>query len=219
MSTPDPPPTTTTTNTTAQPPPQSSITHTAAIAAAILCPIALLLPTRGGGAGKRTLQNALLGGAAFWGFDRLAADYTGKSITARSGERWGSFFGISNNTKEEEVKEGGEKEKNAVGIMHNLPTERAARNKELMQAEKRRRAEAEGRVFDGGDGTKKGGLWERLWMGGEKEGWREKRLEEERKALESGKGYGGLIADQVREVWKGEDTKDGKGDGEGKKGE
>jgi uncharacterized protein YdaU (DUF1376 family) len=58
------------------------------------------------------------------------------------------------------------------------------------------------------------GLVERFWMGGEKEGWQEKRLEEERKAIESGKGYGGLIADQVREVWK------GKGDGEGgKKGE
>jgi hypothetical protein len=46
---------------------------------AILGPIALLLPARGPRGLKSTLQNAVLSGAAFWGFNQLAEEYTGKS--------------------------------------------------------------------------------------------------------------------------------------------
>ncbi|KAL1649121.1 hypothetical protein SLS58_001693 [Diplodia intermedia] len=45
------------------------------------------------------------------------------------------------------------------------------------------------------------GVLQRVWMGGEKEGWRERRLKEEREAIEEGRGYGDLIMDQVWEVW------------------
>lgn len=41
----------------------------------------------------------------------------------------------------------------------------------------------------------------KVWMGGEKEGWLERRLQEEKKAIEEGKGYGDLIMDHVWEVW------------------
>ncbi|KAK3308903.1 uncharacterized protein B0T15DRAFT_491455 [Chaetomium strumarium] len=187
-------------------PERNPITHNAAIAAAILCPIALLLPTRGG-AGKSMLQNSVLGGASFWGFNQLAHDYTGKSITARSSERWGALLGRSPQEQQQ-----GQEHKTGTGlVLAGLPTERAARNRELMEAERRRRAEAEGREYKGKDHR---GLWERMWMGGEKEGWKEKRLEEERKAIESGKGYGGLIMDQISEVWRGRGKEKGKGDGE-----
>ncbi|KAL2160570.1 hypothetical protein VTH06DRAFT_1258, partial [Thermothelomyces fergusii] len=63
------------------------ILHNAALAMAVLCPVALVLPTRGGGRAKSTLQNAVLGAAAFWGANQLAEDYTGKSTAARSAER------------------------------------------------------------------------------------------------------------------------------------
>ncbi|KAK4242491.1 hypothetical protein C8A03DRAFT_29250 [Achaetomium macrosporum] len=195
-------------------PERNPITHNAAIAAAILCPIALLLPTRGG-AGKSMLQNSVLGGASFWGFNQLAHDYTGKSITARSSERWGALLGRSPQEQHQQ-----QENKKGVVRVAGLPTERAARNRELMEAERRRRAEAEGREYKGKDTR---GFWERMWMGGEKEGWKEKRLEEERKAIESGKGYGGLIMDQISEVWGGkgkgdgeEGKKKGEGEGEGK---
>ncbi|AEO62547.1 uncharacterized protein THITE_2106850 [Thermothielavioides terrestris NRRL 8126] len=228
-----PPPPAAAEESTPPPTPYNKFTHNAAIAMAVLGPIALLLPTRGS-ATKSTLQNALLGGAAFWGFNQLAEDYTGKSITARSAERWGAMLGVSfpsfsfsssssggagQGKEEEKEKENQKKKETESSTSLWLPTERAVRNKELMEAERRRRAEAEGRPYKGKDTR---GLWERLWMGGEEEGWKEKRLEEERKALESGKGYGGLIMDQVREVWGGKDKSgreegDGKGKGEGKK--
>ncbi|KAK0754953.1 hypothetical protein B0T18DRAFT_400368, partial [Schizothecium vesticola] len=55
-----------------------------------------------------------------------------------------------------------------------------------------------------------------------REGWQERRLEEERKALESGKGYSDLIWEAFEEAWgmkkkarEGEEEK--KGEGEEKK--
>jgi hypothetical protein len=49
----------------------------------------------------------------------------------------------------------------------------------------------------------KGGLGKvakAIWMGGETEDWRRKRAEEEKKALEEGIGYGGLIMRHIREA-------------------
>jgi hypothetical protein len=47
----------------------------------------------------------------------------------------------------------------------------------------------------------------KIWMGEEKEGWKEKRLREEQEALDDGRGYGGLIMDQIKEVWYGSEKK------------
>lgn len=38
-------------------------------------------------------------------------------------------------------------------------------------------------------------------MGGEKEGWKERRMKGEREALEKGEGYGSLIAKHFREAF------------------
>jgi hypothetical protein len=49
----------------------------------------------------------------------------------------------------------------------------------------------------------KGGLGKvakAIWMGGETEDWRRKRAEEEKRALEEGIGYGGLIMRHIREA-------------------
>jgi hypothetical protein len=187
---------------------------------AVLCPIALILPSRGGrGVAKSTLQNAVLGGASFWAFNQLAHDYTGKSITARSNERWGRIFGVStsSSSSSSSAPTGSSSSSSSSDDvaapagksgMFGLPPQ-AERNRLLMEAERKRRAEAEGREYVPKDGKgvstgKTASLWERLWMGGEKEDWKERRLEEERRALESGRGYGDLIMQQVKEVWKGE---------------
>ncbi|KAG7288761.1 hypothetical protein NEMBOFW57_005118 [Staphylotrichum longicolle] len=172
-------------------PTPNPITHNAALAMAVLCPIALLLPARGG-RGKSLLQNLILGGGAVWAVDTLATDYTGKSVTARSAERWGSLLGIAPKSEEEKEAERKKKEEvGAGGFLGALPTERAARNKALMEAERKRRAEAEGRAYvPRGEGESKG-LWERVWMGGEKEGWKERRLEESAGRWRAGRGMAG----------------------------
>jgi hypothetical protein len=40
-----------------------------------------------------------------------------------------------------------------------------------------------------------------VWMGGETEGWKERRLKEERERLAKGEGYGDMIMDQIWDVW------------------
>lgn len=45
------------------------------------------------------------------------------------------------------------------------------------------------------------GFAERIWMGNETAGWKERRIQEEQKALAEGKGYGDLITEYIRDVW------------------
>jgi hypothetical protein len=57
------------------------------------------------------------------------------------------------------------------------------------------------------------GVVQRVWMGGESEGWKERRLREEQKALSEGKGYGDLIQEHIWDVWTwgGKEGKGGEG--------
>ena len=49
------------------------------------------------------------------------------------------------------------------------------------------------------------GLFERkakeVWMNGETEGWKERRLKVENEKIAKGEGYGSMIVDQISEVW------------------
>ncbi|RAL02266.1 uncharacterized protein BO80DRAFT_424175 [Aspergillus ibericus CBS 121593] len=42
---------------------------------------------------------------------------------------------------------------------------------------------------------------EKIWMGGETEDWKERRLRKEQQMLDEGKGYGDLIKDHIWDVW------------------
>lgn len=64
-------------------------------------------------------------------------------------------------------------------------------------------------------GSEKRSTLGNLWMGGEKEGWKERRMQEEREALERGEGYGSLIAKHFQEAFGVEEkNEDGKGKGD-----
>ncbi|KAH6883075.1 hypothetical protein BKA58DRAFT_374404 [Alternaria rosae] len=91
-----------------------------------------------------------------------------------------------------------------------LPTERAKEMQKILQEERERSR----RTLERKEGQEKGILG-KLWMGDEEEGWKERRLEEEKKAIEEGKSYGDMIFEQIWEVWNW-DKKKGK-DGESKK--
>ena len=184
------------------------ILHYGAIGASILGPIAFLIP-----AGRKNfstqLQNALLASGSFWGFNQLAYDYTGRSIVQRSNERWGKIFS---------------------SLEGDLPTEKARAVKAQLEAQKLARRQDEAaraeterlRLED--EEMKRKGLLTRVWMGDEGEDWKQRRIEEDKKALESGKGYGDIIMDQIWEVWnqttgkgKKEEKVQEKGDGKGEK--
>lgn len=90
-----------------------------------------------------------------------------------------------------------------------LPTERArevqARLREAREDERRKLGKTE-------DDDK--GVLKKIWMGGESAGWKERRLEEEKKAIEEGKGFSDMILEQVWDVWNWD--KKGKSEGEKK---
>ncbi|KAI3401064.1 hypothetical protein diail_775 [Diaporthe ilicicola] len=167
--------------------------HNSAIAAAILGPVALLMPPRRVG-----LQAMLLSGGTFWATNVLAYDWTGESITQRFDRRWQTMF------------DGG------------LP-EKARRNQELMRLERERREaqlpEAELRALREAREKKEAasrGIVSRIWMGDEKEDWRQERAKKEKETLENGEGYGTLIMDQVKEVFSSSRKREGGGEKEGK---
>lgn len=170
------------------------VLHYGAIGASILGPIAFLLPS-----GRKNLasqlQNMLLATGSFWGFNQLAYDYTGKSIVQRSNERWGKIFS---------------------SFDEGLPTEKARLVKAQLEAQRAEmkqdeaaRQEAE-RLRQEDEESRKRGLLTRVWMGDESGDWKQRRIEEDKKALESGKGYADIIMDQIWEVWN-------QGTGKGKK--
>lgn len=101
-------------------------------------------------------------------------------------------------------------------IISGLPSERA------QEIQARVRASREKQLREGGLSeeeieklrtrqTQEKGMAERVWMGGEEEGWKQRRLREEAEALAEGKGYGALIQEYVSDVWSW-----GKKDGESK---
>ncbi|KAJ5112827.1 hypothetical protein N7532_000872 [Penicillium argentinense] len=90
------------------------------------------------------------------------------------------------------------------GVLRDLPSDRA----EEIQARLRAAREAQIKEAVGEELEKlkarqaqDQGIAERVWMGGESPGWMERRLQEEQKALEEGKGYGDLIQEHIWDVW------------------
>lgn len=77
-----------------------------------------------------------------------------------------------------------------------LPTERARE----VQAKIREAREEERRKLGKGEEEEEGVL-KKIWMGGESEGWKERRLEEEKRAMEEGKSFSDMIFEQIWDVW------------------
>jgi len=114
----------------------------------------------------------------------LSADHLVKSYTGR---------GLIDNTM-----------RARLNPVPDLPTEKA---REMHQKLKEKEL-----LEKGLDGTRKAReertVWHKLWMGDEPDDWKEKRMVEERKALEEGKTYTGMILDQIWEVWNWDKKKD-----------
>ncbi|ODH48024.1 hypothetical protein GX48_05871 [Paracoccidioides brasiliensis] len=78
---------------------------------------------------------------------------------------------------------------------------RAAREAQQIRDGKAVGEELEERLTRRPGGEREMNIVKKIWMGGEKEGWKERRLREEQRALAEGKGYGDLIKEHIWEVW------------------
>lgn len=149
----------------------------AAIGGVIVCPAIAFLPPR-----KLDLYTFALGISTYLSADYLANYYTRRGLIENIfAPRW----------------------PNEPEPTFSLPTSKARELHEENQRKLREieimNAQREGKPIPPAPDRR--GVFEKVWMGRETEGWKEKRLAEERRALEEGKGYGGIILDQIWEVW------------------
>ena len=148
-----------------------------AIGGVILFPTIALLPPR-----KLDLYTFALSIGFYLSADQLSTSYTNRGLVQNLTPSWGGA----------------------------LPTEKARETQRSLQS-KRAEGEREDLLREGREALQQGrketgegkdkGVLNRFWMGDEKAGWKERRLEEERKALEDGKTYTDLILEQIWEVW------------------
>jgi hypothetical protein len=153
--------------------------HYAALTFLIASPVLIALPPR-----KLDHLTVLLAGAFCVSANHLTRERTGRSIVDRIEARIAK----------------------APSLVSDLPSQRA------QEVQAKLRAAREAQIREGGlvgeelerlkaRQAQEKGVAERIWMGGETEGWKERRLREEQKALEEGKGYGDLIKEHIWDVW------------------
>jgi hypothetical protein len=173
---------------TAAPTDQTKLLHNAALAGLIICPAIILLPPR-----KFDLYTIALLSGTFVSANHLTYEYSGRSFVTRWSDRLNSFSNI------------GELPPKAVLVQERLRRDREARGlapdrklvveklgaeepESIAQQVERKRAEERG-------------VLKKVWYGQEGADWKTKRDQREKEALEDGKGYSGLIMDQIWEVW------------------
>jgi hypothetical protein len=110
------------------------------------------------------------------------------------------------------------KEDGPANLFKQLPTERAAEVQAQLRAAKEASLtnQTELDKYKATTQFQDRSLPEKIWMGAETEGWKERRLREEQQALAEGKGYGDLIMEHIWDVWnwgKPEDKSDKNTDG------
>ncbi|KAL4807587.1 hypothetical protein BDV18DRAFT_135606 [Aspergillus unguis] len=158
----------------------------------VLSPVLIALPPR-----KLDHLTVLLAGAFGVSANHITRERTGRSIVERVESR------IARNSNHRPAQ---------------LPSDKAQEMYEKVRAARERRMLEEGVPSEEMERLKARkeqdrGVLDRVWMGNEEKGWKERRLAEEQKALEEGKGYGDLIREHIWDVWTwGEkDGKDKKG--------
>jgi hypothetical protein len=188
---------------------RAKLVHNVSLAALIVCPLVMALPPR-----KFDVYTGLLMTGTFLGGNQLTWEYTGRSFLDRCKARMQAIQSMGDGSLPEKAKI----------TQVRLREERERR--ERMQAvfanpvvEKEKLEKVESKVLDEvrrtkeEDERKERGVLEKVWLGGEGDDWKAKRDKREREALEEGRGYGGLIMDQIWEVWnwgkgKGEDVRE-----------
>ncbi|KAF2865509.1 hypothetical protein BDV95DRAFT_586545 [Massariosphaeria phaeospora] len=147
------------------------ITRNLAIGGVVLCPLIVLMPPR-----KLDLYTLSLGFGFYWSADHLSATYTGRSIIETVGSKL------------------------LRSPVSSMPTERAREAQQLLK-EKDDIEKGKLALREGGKKKEERDILRRIWMGDETEGWKERRMEEERRAHEEGRSYASIIMEQISEAF------------------
>lgn len=166
--------------------PRETTIRNISLAALIVCPAIIAVPPR-----KLDIYTVVLFSGTLFAANNVTGHYTGRSITTRMQDRMARMTTPSlppaaletqKRLKEERLRE-------KLGSVPEV-------ERQDVLVELRRQQEEE-------DKHAKRGVLKRIWLGGEDEDWKAKRDQREKEALERGEGYGGLIMDQIKEVFGG----------------
>lgn len=178
---------------------REQLLHNAAFAGLIICPAIILLPPR-----KLDIYTIALLSGTLVSANHITQHYTGRGIATRWGDRFRALGEI------------GQLPPQALVVQERLRREREVRDARF---DAQLAGKLEGAPKEKRDGEERGVL-KKVWYGQEGEDWKVKRDQREKQALEEGRGYGGLIMDQIWEVWDWGGVKSKKdGDKDEKKGE
>jgi hypothetical protein len=175
-------------STTTSPTDQTKLLHNAALAGLIICPAIILLPPR-----KFDLYTIALLSGTFVSANHLTYEYTGRSFVTRWSDRLNSFSNV------------GQLPPKAVLVQERLRREREARDlalerKPVLEKLGAKEPESIAQQVERKRVEEKSVL-KKVWYGQEGADWKAKRDQREKEALEDGRGYSGLIMDQIWEVW------------------
>jgi len=165
------------------------VTRNVAIGGLILCPLIAALPPR-----KLDFYTYSLGVGFYLSADHLCEVRTGRGLLLHLGTSLG--FGSKPSTEKPQE------------IQKVLKEEREKSRKMLEKPEGEPEPERQGGVM---------GALRKIWMGDEQEGWKERRIEEEKKAFEEGKTYTDIILGQISDVVNWDKKKGGDNENGGKK--
>ncbi|KAH8173980.1 hypothetical protein LIA77_05399 [Sarocladium implicatum] len=156
-------------------PERNPIIHNFALGGTILIPLVMAMPPR-----RFDLRFFALASTWSLASNQLAYEYTGTSIYGRIGNRFSSAMDMG------------------------LP-EAAKKTQQLIKEQKERDAALKRRIGQEEEAKSAGltGAVNDVWMGGESADWKKKRAEEDRRSLEEGKGFSGIIIDQISDVFSG----------------
>ncbi|CAL3969066.1 unnamed protein product [Diplocarpon coronariae] len=185
---------------------RDALIHNLALGALIVCPIIILIPPR-----KLDFYTVVLSAGFFAGSNELVREYTGASIASRFGSRAASIVNRDLPPKALETQRLLREEKAARAKAAGMedPGQEAEGINKVLEAVRRREAvkrrELEAKQEESKqkveETVKEDGLLRKVWLGAEGPDWKAKRDKREKEALEEGRGYGGLIMDQIYEVW------------------
>ncbi|KAE8444964.1 hypothetical protein EG329_014092 [Mollisiaceae sp. DMI_Dod_QoI] len=181
-------------------PSRAALIHNVSWGALIVCPILIAVPPR-----KLDIYTLALLTGTFLGGNQLSREYTGISMVQRLQNRLNSFHvpelppkALETQKRLKEEKEFRERRRLGLQANEDLARRQEAELKAgVLEEVERKRIEDAQKARKDAERT----VLEKVWMGSEGADWKAKRDQREKEALEDGRGYGGLIMDQIWEVW------------------
>ncbi|KAI9801608.1 MAG: hypothetical protein M1825_003287 [Sarcosagium campestre] len=175
----------------------ASAQHKLSLCLLVACPAIAVLPPR-----KLDLYTFGLATAWTLSLNQLIVEHSGKGMIEHTSSLRIPFTRATSAS----VSSGSDADRRYKDVQERLRREKLARAGEyqgVLRAQQRNGSGTAAAVVEetNAEEEERDTLVQRAWRAGEPKNWKEKRLEREKEVLTEGRGYSGLILDQIWDVW------------------